>query len=185
MLYRLISICHQVLEILQGDFLQPFWLTGLTCPAACQVKFIEWILTGIAGILCCALLKSCVKGAIFPSETIKISSSSPGLKNTHKEIKLSNQLNLEESKSELACQKNTEELVMGHFFSQSTCLQVPINLPVDDKNDGKDMLSVKRSELWSKLVPTHARSTEKRWIVETNNSMIRTLEQLRFTERKA
>lgn len=74
---------------------------------------------------------------------------------------------------------------MGHFFSQSICLQVPINLPVDDKNDGKDMLSVKRSELWSKLVPTHARSTEKRWIVETNNSMIRTLEQLRFTERKA
>ena len=90
MLYRLISICHQVLEILKGDFLQPFWLTGLTCPAACQVKFIEWILTGIAGILCCALLKSWVKGAIFPSETIKISSSSPGLKHTHKEIKLSN-----------------------------------------------------------------------------------------------
>lgn len=74
---------------------------------------------------------------------------------------------------------------MGHFFSQSICLQVPINLPVDDKNDGKDMLSVKRSELWSKLVPTHDRSTEKRWIVETNNSMIRTLEQLRFMERKA
>lgn len=90
MLYRLISICHQVLEILKGDDLQPSWLTGLTCPAACHVKFIEWILTGIAGILCCALLKSCVKGAIFPSETIKISSSSPGLKNTHKEIKLSN-----------------------------------------------------------------------------------------------
>lgn len=85
--YGLISTCHQVLEILKGGFLQPFSLTGLTCPAACQVKFMDWILTGIAGILCCALLKSCVKGAIFPSETIKISSSSPGLKHTHTQNK--------------------------------------------------------------------------------------------------
>ena len=48
-----------------------------TCSVACQVKFTWWILTGIAGILCCAFLKSCVNGAIFPSDTIKISSSNP------------------------------------------------------------------------------------------------------------
>lgn len=78
--YTVISTWHQAVLILKGNFVHPFLLSELTCPAACQVKFMEWILTGIAGILCCAFLKSCVKGAIFPSETIKISSSNPGLK---------------------------------------------------------------------------------------------------------
>lgn len=68
-------------KISKGNFLHPVWLSELTCPAACQVKFMEWMLTGIAGILCCAFLKSCVKGAIFPSETIRIFSSNPVFKN--------------------------------------------------------------------------------------------------------
>lgn len=53
-----ISTCQQAVAILKGHFLHPSWLSELTWPAACQVKFMEWILTGIAGILCCAFLKS-------------------------------------------------------------------------------------------------------------------------------
>lgn len=55
----------------------PLAVSAPTRPVACQVKFMEWMLTGMAGILCCAFLKSWVNGAIFPSDTIRMSSSKP------------------------------------------------------------------------------------------------------------
>lgn len=52
-------------------------IATLTRPVACQVKFMAWMPTGMAGILCWAFLKSWVNGAIFPSDTIRMSSSKP------------------------------------------------------------------------------------------------------------
>lgn len=113
------------MEILKGHFLHPFWLSELTLPAACQVKFMEWILTGIAGILCCAFLKSCVKGAIFPSETIRISSSNPGFRKRDKTIKLGG---FRRIKISTACKKNTKESAWFLAFHKAPAL-VPIHFP--------------------------------------------------------
>lgn len=118
-------------KISKGNFLHPFWLSELTCPAACQVKFMEWMLTGMAGILCCAFLKSCVKGAIFPSETIRISSSNPVFKNNRYNYQARWSVNNPNQKYHA----KRKTVSTGHFFPQSTCLgtnsTVEITFPPD------------------------------------------------------